>query len=178
MNSHPFTLVPFPGGPARPYQISGSAARQGTRLTLAYALTGELADVEWPAPAEAPARQDHLWHATCCEFFWAPHDSPGYWEANLSPAGHWQLYRFDDYRVGGRAEPAVSSLPIRAAQRSGGYELRASLDLAGLVRPEEPLCLAISVVVALRGTGLAYWALVHPGSQPDFHQRGGFRLAL
>ena len=63
-------------------------------------------------PADMPARRDRLWEETCFEFFLAVKNSPRYWEFNLSPAGHWNVYRFADYRQGMQEEPAFASLPF------------------------------------------------------------------
>ena len=50
-------------------------------------------------------RQDNLWKHTCFEAFFARPDSEQYWELNVAPSGHWNLYQFDGYRSGGREEP-------------------------------------------------------------------------
>ena len=178
MAGRPFALAPFPGGPALPLRISGTASRQGARLILAYALTGDVARVAWPAPAASPSRRDQLWQQTCCECFIARPEKSGYWEVNLSPAGHWQLYRFDDYRQGGRPEMAVAALPVTTTRTAEGFELAAVLDLAPLLLAEQPLLLGVSMVVRTVDGTTSYWALAHPGERPDFHHRAAFCLTL
>jgi hypothetical protein len=34
----------------------------------------------------------------------------------------------------------------------------------------------VSAVLQSSSGELAYWAVAHPGSEPDFHHRGGFCL--
>lgn len=178
MSRHAFTLTPFPGGPALLFGVDGSAARQGCRLTLAWRLTGEIAAVAWPGPAGVAERRDHLWQQTCCEFFWARPAAPGYWEANFSPAGHWQLYGFDDYRAGMRPERAIGPPATTASRSDEALTLAATLDLSPLCGPEEPLLLGVTMVVRTVDGATSYWALAHPAAQPDFHHRPGWTLAL
>ena len=44
-----------------------------------------------------PRRRDRLWEETCLELFLGEEGSERYWEFNLSPAGHWNVYRFEFY---------------------------------------------------------------------------------
>lgn len=178
MSRHAFTLTPFPGGPPLPLRISATISRQGTRLSLTYTLTGEVAGVAWPAPAATPQRQDQLWQHTCCECFLARPEESGYWEANLSPAGHWQLYHFDGYRAGMRPEAAPAPPVIVATFGPDTLSLAATLDLAPLLAPDQPLLLGVTMVVRTASGSISYWALTHPAAQPDFHHRAGWTLAL
>lgn len=177
MSVRPFSLIPFPGGPAAAFGIDGRVSREGSRLTLVYGLTGAVAGVAWP-PAATPTRQDRLWEATCAECFVARPEDGGYWEANFAPTGHWQLYRFAGYRAGMRLEPTIATPAIVTEQDAAAYRLSATLDLDALIQPEEPLQVGITMVVRTTAGAMSYWALAHPGAQPDFHQRAGFALAL
>ncbi|MEW6594613.1 MAG: DOMON-like domain-containing protein [Thermodesulfobacteriota bacterium] len=178
MSRRPFALLPFPGESRLPLRIGGSVTRQGRRLTLVYELTGAVAGVEWPAAVTAPARQDNLWQQTCSECFLARPEKAGYWETNLSPAGHWQLYRFDDYRTGMRPEAAVAPPEIAASRRDNALSLAATLDLGGVLAPHEPLLLGVTMVVRSIDGATSHWALAHPGERPDFHQRAAWTIAL
>ncbi|MEW6500308.1 MAG: DOMON-like domain-containing protein [Thermodesulfobacteriota bacterium] len=178
MNGQPFTLLPFPGAPAPALHIRGSASREGALLTVAWALSGAVAAVEWPEPEAGPERRDQLWQATCCEFFLACPAEPGYWEANCSPAGHWQLYRFDGYRTGMRPEGAISPPALAASRSDETLSLTACLDLSPLCGSKEPLLLGATMVVRGRDGGTSYWAPAHPGERPDFHLRPGWTIAL
>jgi hypothetical protein len=93
-----FSLTPFRKegvGPA--IKITGSIRRRTNLLSVGFAVLGDLAKLEIPAPNEFPGRKDRLWEETCLEFFLGTRDSEGYWEFNLSPAGHWNVYRFTSY---------------------------------------------------------------------------------
>lgn len=178
MSRQAFALLPFPGGPALPFRVDGSVSRQEGRLALTYELTGEVATVAWPAPASAPERRDRLWQETCCECFLARPGEAGYWEANLSPAGHWQLYHFDDYRQGMRPETAIAAPAIATEQDAAACRLSTTLDLGPLLAPAQPLLLGVTMVVRAVDGATSYWALAHPGEQPNFHHRAAFRLTL
>jgi hypothetical protein len=174
-----FSLQPFPRASPRPcFQITGSIARRSNRLAIRYALLGPLAEFTIPAPAAMPTRKNGLWEETCFEFFLAVMDSPGYWECNLSPAGHWNVYRFAAYRQGMQEEGAIVSLPFAVRNHIDTLELALDLDLDPIVRADQGLEAAISAVIKRPNGEATYWALTHRGSQADFHRRDGFIVTL
>lgn len=186
-NQKSFALVPFSacGIPAG-LKLEGTVARRGGDLQLHYRLTGPLQGLLIPAPAASAERRDGLWQSTCFEAFLAEAGSDTYWELNLSPAGHWNLYRLNGYRQGLEPEAAVAALPLQlgppepaaGALRQGLLELQLELPLPPELACAGPLELAITAVLQQRDLSLSYWALAHPGPEPDFHRRDGFLLEL
>ncbi|MFO7627932.1 MAG: DOMON-like domain-containing protein [Prochlorococcaceae cyanobacterium] len=182
-----FALVPFSacGIPAG-LNLEGTVARTGEALLLHYRLSGPLQELLIPAPAASAERRDGLWQTTCFEAFLAEAGSETYWELNLSPAGHWNLYRLDGYRKGLAPEAALSALPLQlgspqpAAEdlTQGLLELQLELPLPPALAGAGHLELAITAVLQQRDLSLSYWALAHPGPEPDFHRRDGFLLEL
>ena len=123
-------------------------------------------------------RENALWEKTCFEFFVAPKGSKGYWEFNLSPGGNWNVYRFESYRRGMVEESAFGSLPFHVSRRPGFLRLDLAVDLECLALPPRPLEIAVAAVIRnIRGE-TSYWALTHPETHPDFHQRDGFIIEL
>jgi hypothetical protein len=174
-----FTLKPFPGTWASsPLEIGGSISRQGQTLALHYELRGGIEVVALPEPAAHPQRRWCLWEETCLEFFLGPQNSPRYWEFNLSPAGHWNVFALEDYRQGIQEEPALASLPFAVRRQPGLWQLNLEVDLACLMPPQQPLDAAISAVIKDHQGEITYWALAHPGPEPDFHRRDGFTIKL
>jgi hypothetical protein len=179
MNQESFSLEPFPtSGPVPGVEITGSIARRSHTLAIHYDLRGCVAELAIPAPAIVPARKSGLWQETCFEFFLAPGNSPRYWEFNLSPAGHWNAYRFTDYRQGMQEESALMSLPFGLRNQSNSLRLTLELDLDGIVPPDQVLEIAVSAVLHRRDGAISYWALTHRGPAPDFHHRDSFVLVL
>jgi hypothetical protein len=179
LNPLRFLLIPFPGeGMPAGVTVGGSIARRADILSVRYEVRGNLSKVEIPAAAEAPRRVDRLWEETCFELFLGTADSGEYREVNLSPAGHWNVYRFTRYREGMREEPAFTSLPF--AIRIGPDALELSMDLdVGTILPERvTLEAGVAAVVKTVNGGTNHWALTHPGPRPDFHRRDGFSLTL
>jgi hypothetical protein len=175
----PFTLVPFPGDTPLPdLQISGRLQRHASILTLHYQLSGDCSQVIAPAPAASPSRQDQLWQTTCFECFLGQPQTTPYWEINLSPAGHWNIYRFEQYRQGMQPETAFTEFPFTVQQRPDCLSLTLSVDLAPLLPVDTSLEVGITAVVQTPGQPLSYWALNHPGEQADFHQRESFTIKL
>jgi hypothetical protein len=158
--------------------LAGQVQRQGRQLDLCYNLRGDLSFLKIPPKADLPERQDHLWQQTCLEFFLAPQGQAHYWEFNLSPAGHWNGYRFEHYRQGMAPEVAYRALPFRVEHQPEQLALTLSLDLSPMVTGPEILELGITAVLEAKTGELSYWALTHPGPVADFHRRESFCLAL
>jgi hypothetical protein len=127
---------------------------------------------------EHPQRQDNLWQETCFEWFLGIPEVDRYWEFNLSPAGHWNVYRFDRYRAGMQPETAVRGLPMQVQQQSDGVLLQVAVNLAAIGLAEQGLEVGITAVICRRGNELSYWALTHPGSEADFHRRDSFVMRV
>lgn len=173
-----FSLKQFLPIPRLDLTITGQLAQQGDTLAIRYELRGPLAKLAIPAPAAAPSRRHGLWQETCFEFFLAARDCPDYWEFNLSPAGHWNVYYFTDYRQGLQEEPAFPSLPIHVRSSRDSLLLDLTVDLGQVIATHQPLEMAISAVIKPKEGAVTYWALTHPGPQPDFHRRDSFTIAL
>jgi hypothetical protein len=179
MTPRSFTLSPFPGeAPRFPLEITGTIARQAHLLDVRYELRGDLASVNLADPAGQPARRDGLWQETCFELFLAPRHSPQYWEFNLSPAGHWNVYAFENYRQGMREEPALTALPFSVLGASASLLLHLKVDVSDLIPAGQPLDASLTAVIKAQDSTLTYWALTHPGSHPDFHRREAFIIEL
>jgi hypothetical protein len=179
MNSRDFLLQPFaPTGRPSDITISGSIARRADILAIRYVLRGRLAELVIPGLAAMPARRHGLWEGTCFEFFLGVKDSPGYWEINLSPAGHWNVYRFRGYRQGMAEETAFASLAFSVRCWPDRLGIGLELEIGKIVAADQPLAVAAAAVIESRDQGLTYWALTHPGDQADFHRRDSFQVEL
>jgi len=179
MNPTDFVLEPYPGLPfPAGVRVSGMVRREGAALHLDWRLEGPADSLAIPLPAARPERRRDLWEETCFEFFLASPERPGYWEFNLSPAGHWNVFRFDSYRAGMTDEPAFDALPFSISNRPETCEVSACIDTTGLGIAGAPWLLAISTVVADPEGRVTYWALSHPGPQPDFHHHNSFLIRL
>ena len=146
-------------------------------LSLAFDVQGDLSRVSVPT-AGAPVRADRLWEHTCFEAFVG---APGsvYFELDCSPAGSWNLYRFDDYRSG--MHPADAEPPVTTLRRNGHrLELGVTLALGALteLQAAERLAVGLAAVIEAADGTRSYWALTHCAAKPDFHVRAGFALGL
>ncbi len=178
MKEQGFSLKPFSDDGCSSINISGTVSIQTGRLSIQYELTADMAEIILPVRAERPARRDKLWEETCFELFAAPRGSERYWEFNLSPSGHWNVYRFGSYRQGMQEEERFRELPIRMECLNN--ILRLSLEVGTEIFMPKPCSLDIGITAVVRtGTGNnAYWALSHTGTEPDFHKRDSFIITL
>lgn len=170
-------LQPFPGGWPPQVRLEAVIRRKRGVLLLCYLLRGELAGLVIPERSGPPERRDGLWRETCFELFIAPQEGRGYWELNLSPAGHWNLYAFDDYRTGMRPVPA-SRPCFKVARADGSLALVLELSLEGLTPPGARLAAGPAAVLAAGPGNLSYWALHHPETGADFHRREFFTVSI
>lgn len=189
MNEQHFDLHPFSAGVReskddRGQTLNGSITRQANTLMIRYDLRGDLSDILLAVPSDSPTRQHNLWKDTCFEFFLAVPQSARYWEFNLSPAGHWNVYRFEDYRQGMQEELAFKSLPFKVQTQTAptdpevltGVSVEIALELTAIVPVNQALEVAITTVLKIKQGEVTYWALTHPGPEADFHRRDSFML--
>jgi hypothetical protein len=178
LNPAKFFLKPFPGeGNPAGVTIGGTIARRADTLSVRCEVRGDLSKLSIPA-AEAPRRQDRLWEETCLEVFLGTADSGEYREFNLSPAGHWNVYRFTRYREGMREETAIASLPFDVRRDPEALLLTAEIGIGKIVPAGKDLAATVTAVIRTIDGGKSHWAPVHPASRPDFHRRDGFALIL
>ncbi|NJN23819.1 MAG: DOMON-like domain-containing protein [Acaryochloridaceae cyanobacterium RL_2_7] len=173
-------LTPFPDGTVKlweKYELSSDIAKTPTAINIEFHLTGDLSSIIWPEPESPRQRQDHLWETTCFELFFGPPNSTAYWEVNLAPSGHWNVYAFDDYRAGMKIEAAIATVNSQSSFASDEAHLTCSIPLNTL-RLTSLLEVSITAVLALKSGEISYWAVKHVASEADFHQRASFCLRL
>lgn len=175
LQCHGLQPAPADQPQASALRISARAERHGPELLLSYVLSGPLEQLRIPPPEPQPQRRDGLWHHTCLEAFLAVAGREPYWELNLAPAGHWNLYRLDGYRRNLRPEPALQALALEVERSACNLQLRARLTLPPALAEATELELALTAVLEHGDGALSYWALAHPPGEPDFHWRGGWR---
>lgn len=172
-----FFLKPFPGeGNPAGLTIGGSIDRHADALSVRCEVRGNLRQVAIPAAAETPRRKGRLWEETCLELFLGTAGSGEYREFNLSPAGHWNVYRFARYREDMREDPAYASLPFAVRVGTDALGFSAELDVGKIVPAGETIEAGVAAVVRTVNGGTTRWALTHPGPGPDFHRRENFAL--
>ena len=178
MRNQLFALTPFESLQSLSnLTLTGHLARQGPTLNIRYTLLGPLDEIVIPGFMDRPERLDGLWQSTCFELFIGIKGAQPYWEFNLSPAGHWNIYAFTTYRQNMRWEPTYPSLPFHIQHRPNSLQLDLAFKLTQIIPVDQALNIGISAVIQLRDGALTYWALTHPGPQPDFHQREGWIAA-
>lgn len=179
MHPRRFLLIPFPGeGNPAGVTIGGTIARRADTFSIRFEVRGDLSKVAIPVAAETPRREDRLWEETCLELFLGTADSGEYREFNLSPSGHWNVYRFTRYREGMREEAAIPSLPFDVRRDSEALILTAEFGVGKIIPAGKDLVAAVAAVITTIDGGKSHWALAHPASRPDFHRRDGFALIL
>lgn len=164
------------GGAASRVEVTAWRPQHG-RLALLYVIHAPADELKLP-PMTDPARVDHLWRHTCLEAFIRTPAEAGYCEINLSPSSRWAAYEFESYRVGRVNADAPAPL-IESRSYPDRFELEALVDLQGVkALSRSDWRVGLSAVVQDVGGPIAWWALAHPASQPDFHHLHSFVLDL
>ena len=158
--------------------ISGSLTRFVGALIIQYRVEGDLDTINWSALKASSGRSHDLWQNTCFEFFVNPRGDSKYWEGNLSPNGCWNLYRFSAYREGMREEKAVATLHCSNSKDKSGWNTTCRFETSGIIEDEIELKIGLSCVIRCRTEVLSYWALCHPGLNPDFHDQASFTIKI
>lgn len=171
---HPFSTQDF----FAHFELRGRIAREASMLELEYIVAGDRSDIVIPPVSDQPTRQHNLWQQTCFEFFIGLAGSDRYWEFNLSPAGHWNVYRFEGYRQGMQEELAFTSLPFTVKTHPDTFSLSFKLDLSAIALDSQSIDVAVTTVLQHHNEQITYWALTHTGSEADFHRRDSFAIHL
>ncbi|MEH1875319.1 DOMON-like domain-containing protein [Nostoc sp.] len=175
MNNQTFSLQPFLSTKSLPnLKIAGNIARNGNQLAIRYMLEDDLKEIAIVPLSNTPSRKHELWQDTCFEFFLGVKDSARYWEFNLSPAGHWNVYRFDGYRQGMQEETAFENLSFNVQNQADSLALALNVDLDKIISVKQAIEVAITTVIKDRDGEVTYWALTHKGAETDFHLRDSF----
>ena len=186
MSNQTFSLQPFPSTESfANLKITGNISRNANQLTICYNLGGDLKKIALAKPTEgiaslsnAPSRKCKLWEDTCFEFFLSIKNSQRYWEFNLSPGGHWNIYRFDGYRQGMQEETAFEKLPFSVQNQADSLALALNVDLDKIISVEQAIEVSITTVIKYGDSEVIYWALTHRGAEADFHLRDSFIVEL
>jgi hypothetical protein len=170
-------------GPVTSLSVSGALRPSGS-LTVEFQLAAELRALRLVPSVCQPRRRDGLWRHTCFELFARHGNQAGYCEFNFAPSGDWAAYEFDSYRGAPRE---ATQLPIEVTLHTSGLaqiQLRARIDLrsafAKHAAAADPLDWRLNCAAVIESTdgSLSYWAVRHPGPQPDFHDASGFCIVM
>ena len=144
---------------------------------LEFRITGPLDQLIFPDPTLVESRRDELWKGTCLEAFFAADTQPenSYLELNCAPNGDWNAYEFSGYRQGMTTSEKTK---VRLIHREGSAE-----EVLFRIRLDSPFLgqmkwASLTTILRHQDGTSSYWALKHPRSQPDFHDKDAFIAPL
>ncbi|QZD89533.1 DOMON-like domain-containing protein [Qipengyuania aurantiaca] len=161
-----------------PLEVTSVAARIVSRdenwLRLRWRIegTGKLV----VPPFAGKGRADELWRTTCFELFLKPEGGEAYCEFNLSPSERWAAYDFSTQRDGMENRPVPREPECTMRQGSSFAVFDAAIPAAAL--PQQDCAAGLTCVLEEEGGIKSFWALCHPGDQPDFHDPACFTARL
>ncbi|KHD87699.1 MAG: hypothetical protein OM95_12795, partial [Bdellovibrio sp. ArHS] len=94
-----------------------------------------------------------------------------YLEINCSPNGHWNAYSFSSYRTGMTPADKIS---VVLKERSGETNrVRFHIEIKGY-EASKAAYLGLTAVIEFTNGEKSYWALRHPDTTPNFHDKKGW----
>lgn len=173
------TLIPFANTPLSDLFLVEAEvySESAESLLLEYKVSGPLQQLLFPVQSFVESRRDELWKGTCLEAFFAADDEAQtpYIEMNCAPNGDWNAYEFSSYREG---MTTSESLSVRLIHREGSDDevlFRVRIDGSSLRGKKWA---SLTAILQFQDGTHSYWALKHPGPQPDFHDKGAFIAPL
>jgi hypothetical protein len=184
--SKDWKLVPFPGLEHPEIEVSTEIELRYPLLQITYRIQGpDLSSILLPEidsrSGSTPLRKDLLWQHTCLEAFLSLPNLNSYWEINLAPPGHWNVYHFAGYRSEQKTESRIQKVKFIRPKGSykDCYEGTVECDFSPIDELEklrtESLLLGVTSVIETLDGKKSYWALTHRGQKPDFHIRESFK---
>ena len=144
-------------------------------LQFKYEWRGDSSSILFPELSPLSQRKDFLWEHTCFEAFWGWEGESSYWELNTSPSGDWNIYYFDDYRMGQKSEERLVQVQFERHTHS----LIVRVDLSRILNSNTmPLRVGLTAVIELKSGQKTYWAIAHGADRPDFHLRNSFIIQI
>lgn len=174
-----FQLRPFVTEPIiDKLSISCTLIRIPDTVLVKYNIHGMLKSIKLPSAHHSYKRCHELWRHTCFELFFGIKDDPGYWEVNCCLSGRWNVYRFDDYRLGMREEHYTGRPLCKVTETTDHLSLSCSLNVNDILDDSYEIEAAVCVVIETIDGNLHYLAIEHRESQPDFHNRKSFLINM
>ena len=151
----------------------------GDDLRLRWVVRGALDGLRLP-PSGSVRRGDRLWEHTCAEAFVRADGEPSYVELNFAPSCEWAAYAFTAYRDGGPLawSGGAPRVDVRREAETLTIDVRLALGDLSSAFPAADLRVGLSVITEDVAGRRAFFALHHPGAEPDFHHADGFTLRL
>lgn len=120
-------------------------------------------------------RRDYLWQHTCFELFIGLKNQTVYREINLSPAGVWNCYGFENYREPAQMPPVAANDIQLLELKTQSQKLEAVLSFQQFFEAHQcgwnDLTLGLTSVIKTRKQREFYFALQHSSVQADFHRK-------
>lgn len=162
------------------FSLSASLSWAGDILAAEYVLKGSFQNIpHLSTTSQAHLRAAELWKTTCFEWFLKPAAGDGYWEANFSPQGDWNLYYLNGYRKSLIIEDRVTTIHFASERSPLEWRLRTEVDFSKMSFLPVTLFKAhLSAVIETDDKKKSYWSLEHKQKQPDFHHPDHFILEL
>jgi len=174
-------LIPFEETPqTKKIQLQASIETlKNSWWRAEFHLQGDLHKLQWPpASLVAPERRDLLWQNTCFEVFLSSGKSAQdpYFEINAAPQGDWNIYSLQAYRQN-LTVFQQGQITVQSEMSPSKDQARVSVTLNASFS-SAPHFVGLTAVLQFQDGSLSYWALHHPHSEADFHDKRGFIVSL
>jgi len=169
-----YHLVPF--SPVSDADVYCQLIVDKEGITLDYSSNRGTKSLLVPQKETKDFRQWDLWDHTCFEFFIKNRSDDWYLEFNFSPSGAWNAFYISSYRQNEGEYGDLDQLCVSSRVNEETIELISVIpfDKIPLFKAQDftegELEIGITSVLERSDKTLEFWALEHPGEEPDFHR--------
>lgn len=162
------------------FKVFASLDLQSEAMHVRFRVHGPINALLLPPLVANPQYREGLWQHTCFEMFLQVEGETSYEEWNLSPAGHWAYFAFQDYRQRVEGDLKLEPLkPLSYLNNDFQWQIVAELPLYhSFVQRSLSLQYGLCCILELKSGEKQYWSLVHAGERPDFHRPDSFQGKL
>ncbi len=159
------------------HKLETEINKDGNQLHLIYTISGDIGDIAIPKYVQERERKWELWEHTCFEMFISKDDREDYLEFNFSPSGNWNAFHLDNIRQGIKEYPGATVSIDAPMVKENSYSQKITVDFNDTSFFGDDTAVGVTTITNMKNKK-EFWALLHSKSEPDFHTKESFILAL
>ncbi len=164
-----FSLKSFENKFEEIHRVDSDIKILNNNLNLKFILTGNLEKIIIENNSKNPKRKDKLWEKTCFELFIAEKNKKEYIEFNFSTSGDWNAFIFEDYRKNQKEFYGISNVQISTEKSEEKIEINTDVIFSKNIIYRN-IIIQLSAILQHKNSEKSFWAIMHSGLKPDFHQ--------
>ncbi len=152
------------------YKVEADIKKEAKSLVCNFFVKGEMSTLDLTTPKSENKRLDNLWKFTCFEFFLKNKKQKSYIEFNANLSSQWNLYHFDDYRIGMKEHQYDYNPKVYHHLEKDSLSIDISLPFF-----DDSYNFGTLTCILIDNTGKQnFFAPMHADLKPNFHDQKSF----